>query len=89
MNPEERTYPIEHKDKKYLIQLRSDKGQFLTDQEAQGIINSFNVNEFVIDALRAKNDGLMKQADDALLKKRRYATIVVLFVMYEVISFFL
>jgi len=89
MKPEERTYSIEHKNKKYLIQIRSDKGQFLTEKEVQSIVNSFNVADFLVDTLNASMEVIREQLDVADLKNRKYVGIILILSIYTAISFFL
>lgn len=89
MTPEERTFKIEHKGKNYLIQLRSDKGQFLTEDESQGIINSFNANDFTIETLYETINGLKREGEDVSKQNKVYLALLLIVSIYELMSFML
>ena len=61
--PEDRTFKIEHKGKGYLVQLRSDKGLWITDKEAQDIVNTFSVESFHNETLYEANQALVKEVE--------------------------
>lgn len=71
--PEERTFKIEHKGKGYLVQLRSDKGLWITDAEAQDIVNTFNVESFQNEALLQAKEALIKEVESQRRGKLFYS----------------
>jgi len=71
--PEERTFKIEHKGKGYSIQLRSDKGLWITDKEAQDILNTFTIESFQNETLYEANQALVKEVESQRRGKLFYS----------------